>query len=58
MARTTGRKTAYGVRVRKPEGKGPFERLRSTHKDNTKMDRKEIGWERVHWINAAQDKEK
>ena len=42
----------------KPEGKGPLGRLRSTHKDNTKMDRKEMGWESVHWINAAHDEEK
>jgi hypothetical protein len=44
MARKARRKTAYGCRVGKPEGKGPFGRLKSTHKDNTKTDRKEIGW--------------
>jgi hypothetical protein len=30
MARKARRKTAYGVRVGKPEGKGPFGRLRYT----------------------------
>jgi len=43
MARKARRKTAYRVRVAKPEGKGPFGRLRSTHKDNTTMHRKETG---------------
>jgi len=34
----------YTLQVRKPEGKRPLGRLRSTWKDNIQMDHKEIRW--------------
>jgi hypothetical protein len=52
------RRGAYRVLVGKPDGKRPPERPRLRCEDNTEMERKEIGWEDVDWIDLAQDKDK
>jgi hypothetical protein len=44
--------------ARKLEGKRPHGRPKHRWKDNIKIYLKEIGWERVDWINLAEDKEK
>jgi hypothetical protein len=40
----------------KPEGKRPLERPRRRWEDGIRMDLREIGWERVEWIQLAQDR--
>jgi hypothetical protein len=35
----------------KPEGKRKLEKYRRTWEDDIKMDRREIGWGGVNWIN-------
>jgi hypothetical protein len=42
-ARTGGRKVAYRVLVRKPEGRRPLGRTRSRWEDSIKMDLRELG---------------
>jgi hypothetical protein len=44
--------------VGKPEGKRPLGRLRRRWVNNIKMDRLEIGWGGVDWINLAKDRDK
>jgi hypothetical protein len=39
------------------EVKTPHGRPRHRWKDNIKMDLREIGWEGVHWILLAQDRD-
>jgi hypothetical protein len=48
-------RSAYRVLVGKPEGKRPLGRPRRRWKDNIRMDRREIGWGGMGWINLAQD---
>jgi hypothetical protein len=43
--------------VGKPEGKRPLGRPRRRWVDNIKMDRREIGWDGMDWIDLAQDKD-
>jgi hypothetical protein len=43
--------------VGKPEGKRPLGRPRRRWVDNIKMDLTEIGWDGVHWIELAQDRD-
>jgi hypothetical protein len=45
------KRNAYRVLVGKPEGK----RLRWV--DNIKMDRREIGWDGLDWIDLTQDRD-
>jgi hypothetical protein len=49
---------AYRILMGKPEGKRPLRRPRSRWVDNIKMDLREIGWDDMHWIDLAQDREK
>jgi len=46
----------YKILVLKPEGKRPLGRSRNNGEDNIRMDHREIGWESVDWMHAAQDK--
>jgi hypothetical protein len=41
----------------KLEGKRPLGRPRHRWESNTGMDVREIGWEYVHWIHLAQDRD-
>jgi hypothetical protein len=41
---------------RKSEGKRPLGRPRNRWEDNIRMDNRGIGWEVLHWMPLAQDK--
>jgi hypothetical protein len=43
--------------VGKPEGKTPLGRPRWRGVDNMKMDRREIGWDGMDWIDLAEDRD-
>jgi hypothetical protein len=45
----------YRVLVGRPEGKRPLGRPRHRWEDNIKLDLREIGINRVNWIQLAQD---
>jgi hypothetical protein len=47
--------SVFGL-VRKPEGKRPLRRPRRRWVDNIRMDRGEVGWGDVDWIDLAQDR--
>jgi len=44
---------ACRVLVEKPETRTPLERQRIRRGDNTKVNRKYVGWETVEWIQLA-----
>jgi hypothetical protein len=44
------RRETYKVLVGKPEGKRPLERLRHRLVDRIRLDRREISWEGVEWV--------
>jgi hypothetical protein len=47
----------YKILVGKPEWKRPFLRPRRRWEDNIRMGLREIGWELVHWMHLAQDRD-
>jgi hypothetical protein len=49
-------RNAYTVLVAKPEGRRPLGRPRRRWEDNIKIDIREIGFERVGWIQLTQDR--
>jgi hypothetical protein len=51
------KRTAYRILVGKPEGKRQLGRPRRRWVDNIKMDLRETGWDRVDWIDMAQDRD-
>jgi hypothetical protein len=56
--RTNGEKrNAYRILVGKAEGKKPLGRPRRKWVDTIKMDHREIGWDGMHWIDLAQDRD-
>jgi hypothetical protein len=44
--------------VGKPEGKRPLRRSRRKWEDNIKLDRREIGWGGMDWIDVAEDRDR
>jgi hypothetical protein len=52
-----GEKNACRILVAKPEGKRPLGRPRRRWVDNIKMDLRDIGWDRVDWIDVAQNRD-
>jgi hypothetical protein len=50
-------KNAYKSMVRKPDRKRPLRPPRHRWEDNITMDRWEIGWEGVDWMQLAQDRD-
>jgi hypothetical protein len=54
---TMGKRNAYRILVRKPEGKKPLGRPRSRRVDNIKMDHREIRWDGMDWIDLAEDRD-
>jgi hypothetical protein len=52
------KRNAYRILMGKPEGKRPLGRSRRRWEDNIKMDRREIGWDKVNWIDMAQDRDR
>jgi hypothetical protein len=57
VARMRTKRNAYRILVRNQEGKKPLGRPRRRWVDNIKMDRREIGWDGVDWIDLAQDRD-
>jgi hypothetical protein len=57
VARMGETRNAYRILVGKPEGKRPLGRPRRRWVDNIKMDRRDIGWNDVDWIELAQDRD-
>jgi hypothetical protein len=54
---TNGEKrNAYRLLVGKPERKRPLGRPRRRWVDNIRMDRGEVGWGVVDWIDLAEDR--
>jgi hypothetical protein len=53
------KRNAFGILVRKPEGKRHLGRPRRRWVDNIKMDLREIGWNGigVDWVDIAQDRD-
>jgi hypothetical protein len=51
-------RNAYRILVGKPEGKRPLGRPRRRWVDNIKMDLREVGWDRMDWIDLAQDRDR
>jgi hypothetical protein len=49
--------SAYGILVRKPEGKRPLGRPKRKWMNNIKMDLREIGFNAMDWINLAEDRD-
>jgi hypothetical protein len=49
-------RNAYRILVGKPEGKRPLGISRSRCVNNIKIDLGERGWDRMDWINLAQDR--
>jgi hypothetical protein len=49
---------AYRILVGRTEGRRPLGRPRRRWEDNIKMDRKEVGWEVLEWIDMAQDRDR
>ena len=56
VARMEQSRNAYGILLRKPEGKRPLGRPRLRWEDNIKMDLKEVGCDHGEWIDLAEDR--
>jgi hypothetical protein len=57
VARMGEKRNAYRLLVGEPEGRRPLGRPRHRWVDNIKMDLSEIGWDRVDWIDMAQNRD-
>jgi hypothetical protein len=51
------KRNAYRILVGKPEGRRPLGRPKRRWVDNTKIGRREIGWDGMDWINLARDRD-
>jgi hypothetical protein len=51
------KRNPYRILVGKPEGKRPLGRPRRRWEDNIRIDRREIGWGGMDWIDLAQDRD-
>jgi hypothetical protein len=56
MWHTWGGVGVYRVLIGKPEGRRPLGRPKCRWEDNIKMDCREIGIDRLNWIQLAQHK--
>jgi hypothetical protein len=52
------KRNAYRILVRTPEGNRPLRTPRHSGEDSIKMNRKEIGWGGMDWIDMVQDRDK
>jgi hypothetical protein len=57
VARMGEKMNTYRILVGKSEGKRPLRRPRLRWVDNIKIDLREIGWECMHWIALAQNRD-
>jgi hypothetical protein len=57
VARMREKRNAYRILVGKPEGKKPLGTPRRRWEDNIKIDLRETGWDRIDWIDLAQDRD-
>ena len=48
-------RSAFKILTGKPTGKRPLGRPRRRWKDNIRMELKEIGINKMNWVNSAQD---
>jgi hypothetical protein len=51
------KRNVYRILVGKPEGKRSLGRPQCSGLDNIKMDLRETGWDGMHWIDLAQDRD-
>jgi hypothetical protein len=51
------KRNAYRLLMGKPEGRRPLGRPIRRWVDNIKIDLRSIGWNDVHWIDLAQDRD-
>jgi hypothetical protein len=58
VARMGEMRGAYNILVGRPEGRRPLGRPRRRWEDNIKMDRREIGFGDVDWIQWAHDRDR
>jgi len=58
VARMEKERGAFGVLVRKPEGKRPLGRPRRRWVDNIRIDLQEVGYGSVDWIGFSQDRDR
>jgi hypothetical protein len=56
VARMGEKRNAYRIMVGKPEDKGPLGRPRCRWAYIIKIDRREIEWDGMDWIDLAQDR--
>jgi hypothetical protein len=52
-----GKRNAYRILVRKPEGMRPIGRKGRRLVDNIKIDLRGIGWVGIDWIDLAQNRD-
>jgi hypothetical protein len=52
-----GKRNAYSILVGESEGKRPLGRSKCRWVDNIKRDPRDIGWDSMHWIEMAQDRD-
>jgi hypothetical protein len=57
VARMRKKRNAYRIFVEKPEGKRPLGRPRRSWFNRIKMDLREIGCDRIDWIDLALDRD-
>jgi hypothetical protein len=50
------KRNAYRILVGNPEGKRPLGRPRRRWENNIRVERREIGWDGIDWIDLAQDR--
>jgi hypothetical protein len=53
VAQTGEKRNAYRILVGKPEGRRPLGRPKHRWVDSIKIDRREMGWDGMNWINLA-----
>jgi hypothetical protein len=57
VSRMGEKRNAYRILVGKPEGNTPLGRPRLRLEYNIRMDRREIGWGGMNWVDLAQDRD-
>jgi hypothetical protein len=57
IARMGEMRNVHKILVGNPERKRPLGRPMSRWEDNIRKDIREVGWEGVHWIHLAQDRD-